>query len=81
MTAALKVPRMFPPSNEMRNRNSHHGTGVGAFLRLTLADEEGPVAFAPQQLLGVAALDVAHVPGALVVVGRALVLLQRVGAD
>lgn len=60
--------------------HSHHGAGVGALLRLTLPDEEGPVTLAPQHLLGLRALDVSHVPGALVVVRRALVLLQRVGA-
>lgn len=59
---------------------SHHRAGVGALLRLTLPDEEGPVTLSPQHLLSLRALDVSHVPGALVVVRWALILLQRVGA-
>lgn len=60
--------------------NSHYRTGVGALLRLTLPDEEGPVTLAPQHFLSLGALDVPHIPGTLIVVGRALVFLQRVGA-
>lgn len=60
--------------------NLHYRAGVRALLRLTVSDEEGPVALAPQHLLGLSPLDIADVPGALVVVRRALVLLQRVGA-
>ncbi len=47
---------------------------------MALTDEEGAVTFASQHFLSLGAFDVTHVPGALVVVGRALVLLQRVGA-
>lgn len=65
----------------MQKSNSHDRTGVGAFLCLTLTDEEGPVARASQHFLRLAALDVTHIPGRLIVVGRALVLFQRVGAD
>lgn len=66
--------------HQITKPNSHYRTGVGALLRLTLPDEEGPVTLAPQHFLSLGAFDVTYIPGTLIVVGRALVFLQRVGA-
>lgn len=71
---------MLNAGHQITKPNSHYGAGVGALLRLALPDEEGPVTLAPQHFLSLGAFDVTHIPGTLVVVGRALVFLQRVGA-
>lgn len=74
--------RTFKLINTWRKHKPHlhYRTGVGALLWLALADEEGPVTSASQHFLGLTALDVTHVPGTLIVVGRVLILLQRVRA-
>lgn len=63
-----------------RDSNLHDRTGVRALLWLALPDEEGSVTFASQHFLSLGAFDVTHIPGALIMVGWALVLLQWVGA-
>lgn len=58
----------------------HYRAGVRAFLWLTVTNEEGSITFASQHFLSLGAFDVTHVPGALIMVGWALVFLQWVGA-
>lgn len=72
--------KLIHAGRQITKPNSHYRTGVGALLRLTLPDEEGPVTLAPQHFLSLGAFDVTYIPGTLIVVGRALVFLQRVGA-
>lgn len=56
--------------------NLHYGAGVRALLWLALTDEKGSITFASQHFLSLGALDVAHVPGTLVMVGWALIFFQ-----